>query len=43
MEHPQYGLAVIEAELAMANPVFVEIHFSGQNRAYLVVLCRGSL
>ena len=36
--HPQYGLAIITTELPMIDPVYVEITFTGQNRAYLTQL-----
>ncbi len=37
VKHPQYGVVTFDAELAMSDPVFVEIYFTGQDRAYLVV------
>ena len=36
--HPDYGSATIEAVLPMMDPIFVEIHFTGPNRAYLSVV-----
>ncbi len=33
--HPDYGSASIEAVLPMVDPLYVEVIFTGQNRAYL--------
>jgi len=39
--HPVFGSDTVEADLPMVNPVFVEVHFTARNRAYMVMLDRG--
>ena len=35
VSHPMYGSTTIEAVLPMVDPIFVDIHFTGKDRAYL--------